>query len=51
MACTYKDFMNWKSKPFYGNNEVVGMTRWIEKLDSVFEISFCTEDFNVKFAT
>lgn len=30
-ACTYKDFINCKPRTFYGNEGVVGLTRWIEK--------------------
>lgn len=49
MACTYKEFMNFKPKPFYGNEAVVGLTRWIEKIKSIFEINFCAEDCKVRF--
>lgn len=43
--------MNCKLKSFYGNEGVVGLTRWIEKMESIFEISFCVEDYKVKFGT
>lgn len=49
-ACTYKELMNCKPKPFYGKEGVVGLTCWIEKMESVFEISLCTENYKVKFS-
>lgn len=33
------------------NEGVVGLNRWIEKRESIFEISFCEEDCMVKFVT
>ncbi|GKF12072.1 reverse transcriptase domain-containing protein [Tanacetum coccineum] len=35
----------------YRNEGVVGLTRWIEKMESVFHISGCTIENQVKFAT
>lgn len=49
-VCSYKDFMNIKPKPFYGNEGVFGLTMWIENMELVFEISFCPEVCNVKSA-
>ncbi|GJS76584.1 putative reverse transcriptase domain-containing protein [Tanacetum coccineum] len=42
-----------KSQPlnFKGNEGVVGLTRWIEKMESVFNISGCAIENQVKFAT
>lgn len=34
---------------FYGNNGVLGLTRWIEKTKFVFEINSCIERSKVKF--
>lgn len=48
---SYKDFRNCKTKRFYRNEGEVGLTRWMEKMESVFEISLCLEDCKVKFAT
>lgn len=48
-VCTYKDFSNCKPKAFYGNEGIVGITRWIEKTHSIFEISSCVEGSKVKF--
>lgn len=41
--------MKCKPKPFYKNEGVVELTHWIEKIKSVFEISFYVEDCKVKF--
>ena len=41
--------MNCKPKSFYGNKGVVGLTRWIDKMESVFEISFYDENHKVRF--
>ncbi|GJQ98201.1 putative reverse transcriptase domain-containing protein [Tanacetum coccineum] len=35
----------------YGSEGVVGLTRWIEKMESVFNISGCAIESQVKFAT
>lgn len=48
-ACMQKDFINCKPKTFDGNEGVVGITRWIEKTKSIFEISYCAEGCRVKF--
>lgn len=42
--------MNYKPKPFYGNEGVVGLTMWIENMEFVFEISLCVEDCKMMFA-
>ncbi|GKG41390.1 hypothetical protein Tco_0470602, partial [Tanacetum coccineum] len=36
---------------FKGAEGVVGLTRWIEKMESVFHISGCAVENQVKFAT
>lgn len=46
---TYKDLENFNPKMFYGNDGVVGLTRWIEKTEFVFESSSCVEECKVKF--
>nr|GEZ40632.1 hypothetical protein [Tanacetum cinerariifolium] len=40
--CTYTDFLKCQSMSFQGTERVVGLTRWIEKMESVFQISNCT---------
>nr|GEX40872.1 putative reverse transcriptase domain-containing protein [Tanacetum cinerariifolium] len=49
-GCSYKTFMNCKPHSFNGNEGVVGLKRWFEKMEQVFEIFKCTEDDKVKFA-
>lgn len=48
-ACTYKDFMSYTPKSFYGNEGVIGIARWIEKTESIFQISFCLGDCKARF--
>lgn len=48
-TCTYKDFMNYKPMNFYRNEGVVGLTKWIEKIEPVFEICYCSEGSKVRF--
>ncbi|GJV98344.1 putative reverse transcriptase domain-containing protein [Tanacetum coccineum] len=45
------DFMNCQPLNFKGTEGVVGLTRWIEKMESVFNISGCAIENQVKFAT
>ncbi|GKA45469.1 putative reverse transcriptase domain-containing protein [Tanacetum coccineum] len=39
--CFYADFMKCQPLNFKGNEGVVGLTRWIEKMELVFNISGC----------
>nr|GFB20982.1 hypothetical protein [Tanacetum cinerariifolium] len=49
-GCSYKTFMNCKPHSFNGTEGVVGLKRWFEKMEQVFEICKCTKDDKVKFA-
>ncbi|GJW84977.1 hypothetical protein Tco_0158122 [Tanacetum coccineum] len=49
--CFYADFMKCQPLNFKGTEGVVGLTWWIEKMDSVFNISGCAIENQVKFAT
>ncbi|GJV33053.1 putative reverse transcriptase domain-containing protein [Tanacetum coccineum] len=49
-GCTHKTFMNGKPHPFNGTEGVVGLRRWIEKIEQVFEICKCAEEDKVMFA-
>nr|GEY00517.1 hypothetical protein [Tanacetum cinerariifolium] len=49
-GCTHKTFMNGKPHPFNGTNGVVGLRRWIEKLEQVFKICKYVEEDKVMFA-
>nr|GEV30188.1 hypothetical protein [Tanacetum cinerariifolium] len=48
-GCTHKTFMNEKPHPFNGTEGVVGLRRWIEKVEQVFEICKCAEEDKVIF--
>ncbi|GJZ84067.1 reverse transcriptase domain-containing protein [Tanacetum coccineum] len=45
------DFMKCQPLNFKGTKGVVGLTMWIEKMESVFNISGCAIENQVKFAT
>ncbi|GJR53668.1 putative reverse transcriptase domain-containing protein [Tanacetum coccineum] len=45
--CSYKTFMNGKPHPFNGTDGVVGLRRWIEKVEQVFEICKCAKEDKV----
>ncbi|GJX07482.1 hypothetical protein Tco_0195414 [Tanacetum coccineum] len=49
--CTYTDFLKCQPMNFKGTEGVVGLTQWLEKMESVFHISNCTVTCQVKFAT
>nr|GEW25380.1 putative reverse transcriptase domain-containing protein [Tanacetum cinerariifolium] len=49
--CTYKDFLNCKRLTFKGTEGVVVLLQWFEKIESVFQISSCAVENQVKFAT
>ncbi|GJW71512.1 putative reverse transcriptase domain-containing protein, partial [Tanacetum coccineum] len=49
--CSYSEFLKCKPLDFKGTEGVVGLTRWFEKMESVFSISNCTTSCQVKFAT
>nr|GEV76489.1 reverse transcriptase domain-containing protein [Tanacetum cinerariifolium] len=39
--CTYTDFLKCQPMSFQGTKGVVGLTRWLEKMESFFQISNC----------
>ncbi|XP_071715144.1 uncharacterized protein [Rutidosis leptorrhynchoides] len=43
--------MNYKPPSFKGNEEAVELTRWLEKLESIFRICNCADVVRVKYAT
>ncbi|GJU19351.1 putative reverse transcriptase domain-containing protein [Tanacetum coccineum] len=43
-GCSHKTFMNGKPHPFNGMEGVVGLRRWIKKVEQVFEICKCAEE-------
>nr|GEV92352.1 RNA-directed DNA polymerase, eukaryota [Tanacetum cinerariifolium] len=49
--CTYQDFLKCQPLTFKGNEVVVGLTRWLEKMKTVFHISNCPLKYQVKYAS
>ncbi|GJU17906.1 putative reverse transcriptase domain-containing protein [Tanacetum coccineum] len=49
--CSYLEFLKCKPLGFKGTEGVFGLTRWFEKMESVFSISNCIASCQVKFAT
>ncbi|GJU15636.1 hypothetical protein Tco_1143602 [Tanacetum coccineum] len=47
--CTYQDFLKYQPLSFNGTEGVVGLTRWFEKMETVFHISNCPEKYQVKY--
>nr|GEY39916.1 hypothetical protein [Tanacetum cinerariifolium] len=50
-CCTNKEFLNYESRNFKGSEDVVGLTRWFEKMEYVFNISNCATNCQVNYAT
>nr|GEU42139.1 hypothetical protein [Tanacetum cinerariifolium] len=46
--CTYKDSMKCEPLNFKGTKIVVGLTRWFEKMETVFHINNCPKKYQVK---
>ncbi|GJW78558.1 putative reverse transcriptase domain-containing protein [Tanacetum coccineum] len=49
--CTYQDFMKCQPLFFRGTEGVVDLTQWFERMETVFRISNCIVENQVKFAT
>ncbi|GJR52387.1 putative reverse transcriptase domain-containing protein [Tanacetum coccineum] len=49
--CSYTDFMKCQPLNFKGTEGIVGLSQWLENMESVFHISGCAVDNQVKFAT
>ncbi|GJU74830.1 reverse transcriptase domain-containing protein [Tanacetum coccineum] len=49
--CTYQDFMKCKPLYFKGTEGVVELTQWFERMETVFHISNCPMENQVKFST
>ncbi|GJR65523.1 putative reverse transcriptase domain-containing protein [Tanacetum coccineum] len=50
-VCSYPDFMKCQPLNFKGTEGIVGLSQWTEKMESVFHISGCAIENQVKFAT
>ncbi|GKD50812.1 hypothetical protein Tco_1279788 [Tanacetum coccineum] len=48
--CTYQDFMKCQPLFFKGTEGAVDLTQWFERMETVFRISNCTVENQVKFA-
>nr|GFA65572.1 hypothetical protein [Tanacetum cinerariifolium] len=46
--CIYQDFLKCQPLNFNGTKGVVGLTRWCEKMETVFHISTCLQKYQVK---
>nr|GFA51872.1 hypothetical protein [Tanacetum cinerariifolium] len=49
--CTYKEFLNCQPFNFKGAEGAFGLSRWFEKMESVFHISNCPPKYQVKYAS
>ncbi|GKA81083.1 reverse transcriptase domain-containing protein, partial [Tanacetum coccineum] len=49
--CTYPDFMKCKPLYFKGTEGVIELTQWFKRMETVFHISNCTVENQIKFAT
>ncbi|GJW83940.1 putative reverse transcriptase domain-containing protein [Tanacetum coccineum] len=49
--CTYPDFVKFQPLNFKGTKGVVGLTRWFEKMETVFHINNCPERELMKLMT
>ncbi|GJR32304.1 putative reverse transcriptase domain-containing protein, partial [Tanacetum coccineum] len=51
VGCSYKEFLACNPKEYDGKGGVVVLTRWIEKMKSVQDMSGCSIDQKVKYTT
>ncbi|GKD40952.1 reverse transcriptase domain-containing protein, partial [Tanacetum coccineum] len=49
--CTYPDFMKCKHLYFKGTEGVVELTQWFKRMETVFRISNCSMENQIKFST
>ncbi|GJY80893.1 reverse transcriptase domain-containing protein [Tanacetum coccineum] len=49
--CTYKELLACKPRDFDGKGGVIMLTRWIEKMESVMDISGCVNNQKVRYAS
>nr|GFB59317.1 hypothetical protein [Tanacetum cinerariifolium] len=49
--CTYTDFLKCQPLPFKGTERVSSLSQWCERMESVFHISNCAAENQVKFTT
>ncbi|GJW71894.1 putative reverse transcriptase domain-containing protein [Tanacetum coccineum] len=51
VGCSYKEFLACNPKEYDGKGGAVALTRWIEKMESVHDMSGCSIDQKVKYTT
>nr|GEV31846.1 hypothetical protein [Tanacetum cinerariifolium] len=51
LGCSYKEFLACNPKEYDGNGGVVVLTRWIEKMEFMHDMSGCSIDQKVKYTT
>ncbi|PWA76224.1 reverse transcriptase domain-containing protein [Artemisia annua] len=49
-GCTYREFSACKPVDFDGNGGAIAYTRWVEKMESVIDISECADHQKIKYA-
>ncbi|GJS42706.1 hypothetical protein Tco_0567749 [Tanacetum coccineum] len=49
--CTYQDFMKCQTLYFKGTKGVFELTQWFERMETVFRISHCSVENQIKFST
>ncbi|GJV69779.1 reverse transcriptase domain-containing protein [Tanacetum coccineum] len=49
LGCTYKEFLACNPKKYDGKGDVIVYTRWIEKIESVQDMSGCWDSQKVKY--
>ncbi|GKA43977.1 hypothetical protein Tco_0736701 [Tanacetum coccineum] len=49
--CTYSDFIKCQPLNFKGTKGVIELTQWFEKMETVFRISNCSMENQIKFST
>ncbi|GJX73125.1 putative reverse transcriptase domain-containing protein [Tanacetum coccineum] len=49
--CTYQDFMKCQPLYFKGTKGVIELTQWFERMETVFHISNCSVENQIKFST
>ncbi|GJS34427.1 putative reverse transcriptase domain-containing protein [Tanacetum coccineum] len=49
--CTYQDFMKCQPLYFKGTEGVTELTQWFERMETVFHISHCSVENQIKFST
>ncbi|GJR68871.1 reverse transcriptase domain-containing protein [Tanacetum coccineum] len=50
-GCTYKEFCSCMTGGFNRTEGAVGLSRWLEKLETVFKICNCEDEARVKYAS